>query len=109
MGKRVPPHAASGLQRAHDDARLDFVFGGMLDFCQRLTSRSENLRRTVRIPFALTVHNDPFWRKAAVQLVKRLVKSLLQPNGMTQSRRETVEGCLQSLCSADKIWNRTLR
>ena len=51
VGKRVAPHAASGLQRAHDDARLDFVFGGMLDFCQCLTSRSENLRRTVRIPF----------------------------------------------------------
>lgn len=51
VGKRVAPHAASGLQRARDDARLDFVFGGMLDFCQRLTSRSENLRRTARIPF----------------------------------------------------------
>ena len=52
MGKRVAPHAASGLQRAHDDARLDFVFGGMLKhFCQCLTSRSENLRWTARIPF----------------------------------------------------------
>ncbi len=49
MGKRVAPDAARGLQRAPDDARLDFVFGGMLGFSQRLISPSEKLRRTVRI------------------------------------------------------------